>query len=217
MKFVYKLLMYIKSCIISYKYANRAFYRRPIRVGMHTEINVNKTAKLIVKSRANIGRFTSRFGDICSNKHDVTYISLNENSQLFLNDLAQIGTGTRITVGKNAKLTFGAKSFISVNSRILCTNKIEIGDNCAISWDVEILDSDIHNVIENGKLNDESAPIKIGNHVWIGSKATILKGVSIGDGAIIAAGSVVVKDVPEKTLVGGCPAAVIKKDVDWKL
>ena len=59
-------------------------------------------------------------------------------------------------------------------------------------------------------------PIKIGNHVWIGINATILKGVTIGDGAIIAAGAVVNKDVEENSLVGGVPAKVIKKNIFWE-
>ena len=54
------------------------------------------------------------------------------------------------------------------------------------------------------------APIHIGKNVWIGSNATVLPGVSIGDGAIVAAGAVVTKDVPENTIVGGVPAKVIR-------
>ena len=58
--------------------------------------------------------------------------------------------------------------------------------------------------------------MNIGNHVWIGAKAMIMKGVNIGDGAIIAAGAVVTKDVPARCLVAGVPAKVIKTDIEWK-
>ena len=61
-----------------------------------------------------------------------------------------------------------------------------------------------------------SKPIKIGNHVWIGQRATVLKGVTIGDGAVIAAGSIVTRDVPPHSLVGGIPAKVLKENVEWK-
>lgn len=60
-------------------------------------------------------------------------------------------------------------------------------------------------------------PVEIGNNVWIGVGATILKGVTIGDGAIIAAGSVVTKDIPARCLAAGVPAKVIKTDVEWEM
>jgi acetyltransferase-like isoleucine patch superfamily enzyme len=61
-----------------------------------------------------------------------------------------------------------------------------------------------------------TAPVTIGDHVWLGTRAIILKGVTIGDGALVAAGAVVTKDVPPKTLVGGVPARVIREGVDWR-
>ncbi len=63
---------------------------------------------------------------------------------------------------------------------------------------------------------DVSIPIKIGNHVWIGSNVTVLKGVEIGDGSIIAAGSLVNKNIPPGVLAGGVPAKILKEGVTWK-
>ena len=65
-------------------------------------------------------------------------------------------------------------------------------------------------------VHTSTAPIHIGNHVWIGTRATILKGVDIGEGAIIAAGAVVTHDVPPHSIVGGVPAKVIAENVKWK-
>lgn len=56
----------------------------------------------------------------------------------------------------------------------------------------------------------------MGNHVWIGTRVTLLPGVTVGDGAVIAAGAVVTKDVPAGALVGGVPAKVLKEHVEWK-
>jgi acetyltransferase-like isoleucine patch superfamily enzyme len=68
-----------------------------------------------------------------------------------------------------------------------------------------------HDLIpENGRKN-HYAPIKLGKNVWIGSNATILSGVTIGDWAVVAAGAVVTKDVPPYTIVGGVPAKIIKR------
>ena len=58
-------------------------------------------------------------------------------------------------------------------------------------------------------------PIHIGEHVWIGNRAIILKGVTIGDGAIVAAGALVTGDVPAHTIVAGVPARIIKENINW--
>lgn len=65
----------------------------------------------------------------------------------------------------------------------------------------------------NGK--NPVAPISIGNHVWIGTNAIILKGVDIGDGAVVAAGAVVTRSVPPRCIVAGNPAKIVKENVEW--
>ena len=86
-----------------------------------------------------------------------------------------------------------------------------IGSDTTIADDVIIRDYDGHYVNDGIK----TAPVSIGNHVWIGSKSMILKGVTIGEGSVVAAGAVVVRDVPPHTLVGGVPAKVIKENITW--
>ena len=124
------------------------------------------------------------------------------------------GVGVRVTEG--AKLSIGDHTYLNRSASIDCTQEITIGDYCAISDNVQILDSDFHPIIYNGKISTMSKPVHIGNHVWIGRSAIILKGVTIGDGAIIGAGSVVTRDVPAGCLVAGNPARVIKENVEWK-
>lgn len=75
-----------------------------------------------------------------------------------------------------------------------------------------IRDNDAHTI--NGKFS--KAAVVIGDHIWIGARAVVLKGVTIGDGAVISAGTVVTNDVPTYALVGGVPAKVIKKNVVWE-
>ena len=121
--------------------------------------------------------------------------------------------GADIVIFKNGNLVLGNNSFINSDCKIRCHEKITIGEGCAISHDVTIMDSDAHEL--NGNRNTK--PIQIGNHVWIGTRVTILKGVTVGDGAVIAAGSLVTKDVPAGSLVGGVPARVLKEQVEWRL
>ena len=140
-------------------------------------------------------------------------LRMDEYSVLKVNNRFSIYYGADIILFKNAKLILGS-GFFNSNVKIRCHEKIEIGNNVAISHDVTIMDSDAHTGLWDGYI--KTKPIKIGNHVWIGTRVTILKGVTIGDNAIIAAGSVVTKDVPSNTIVAGIPATVIKKNIDWK-
>ncbi|MBK8992745.1 MAG: acyltransferase [Gammaproteobacteria bacterium] len=74
-----------------------------------------------------------------------------------------------------------------------------------------ITDSDWHGIYDRIERNAEPAPIRIGNNVWIGDRATVLKGVTIGDNSIVGAGAVVARDVPANVVVAGNPARVVKE------
>lgn len=110
------------------------------------------------------------------------------------------------------RINIGDRTYINRRTEIKCQKEVDIGSDCAISWDVSIMDTDYHSIGEQSRIES----VVIGNHVWIGCNSIILKGVTIGNGAVIAAGSVVCSDVPAKALVGGVPARIIKKDVEWK-
>lgn len=111
-----------------------------------------------------------------------------------------------------ALLKIGKGTTIGDRTEIHVGKKVEIGENCSISWDVCILDRDYHEL--NGE--EVKAPVIIGNKVWIGCRATILKGVAIGDGAVIAAGAVVTREVDPNTCVGGNPARIINANIKWQ-
>ncbi|RUS42675.1 acyltransferase [Cohnella sp. AR92] len=112
-----------------------------------------------------------------------------------------------------AVIEIGDHTFLNRRSEILCKQNVRIGSHCAISWDVTITDTDYHEL----EGTETTSPVVIGDHVWIGCRATILKGVTIGPGAVVAAGAVVSKDVPARTLVAGVPAKPIRDNVIWSL
>ena len=121
--------------------------------------------------------------------------------------------GCKVSVHEGAELTLHS-GFLNNEAVINCTDHISIGKNCAISERVVIRDSNGHKMKYDGY--SPSAPIEIGDHVWIGMNAIILPGVKIGDGAVIAAGAVVSRDIPSRTLAAGVPARVIRENVDWE-
>lgn len=110
-----------------------------------------------------------------------------------------------------ARVTVGDGTYVNRRTEITCKSAVTIGERCAISWDVLITDTDYHQL--DG--SDNVAPVTIGDRVWIGAKAIILKGVTVGDGAVVAAGSVVTSDVAPGTLVGGNPARELRAGVTW--
>lgn len=140
----------------------------------------------------------------------ITVIKAESKSRLEL-DGATIGRGVNLSIGSGARLAIGNKSYINDGSRISAQNSIEIGQNCAISFGVTIIDDDGHGI----GLAPYSAPIIIEDRVWIGCNVTILKGVTIGKGSIVAAGAVVTKSCPPHSLLAGVPAKIIKQEVHW--
>jgi acetyltransferase-like isoleucine patch superfamily enzyme len=144
--------------------------------------------------------------------------------------------GCKIILERNAcSVKIGNDTYIG-NSQIICAQQITIGSDVLISWGCTIIDHDSHslswidraddvkrwrNGFANGGLSAAAttknwgivsmAPIVICDKVWLGFNAIILKGITIGEGAVVAAGSVVTKDVPSWTLVGGNPARAIRE------
>ena len=111
------------------------------------------------------------------------------------------------------KIEIGNNSYIGDRTEIHAGESVKIGNNVNIAWDCNILDRDYHAF--NGD-SEVVKPVVIEDHVWIGVRSIILKGVTIGEGAVVAAGSVVTRDVPAGCLVAGNPAKVMKENVTWK-
>lgn len=168
-------------------------------------LELSKTSKLVLNA------------DLCLNANRYrkngrsSILRMDEKSKIECNGFSFM-YGADIILFSGANLYLGKNSFINSDCKIRCHKEITIGEECAISHDFTIMDSDAHEL--DGSRNTN--PIHIGNHVWIGTRVTILNGVTVGDGAVIAAGSVVTKDVPASALVGGVPARVIKEKVKWK-
>ena len=174
-----------------------------------TKLYIHRRSSVIIKDRASI-----QFGCAWAGTgYSVSTLKVDKGGILKINGEFSFHTGIFLIVNKNATLEIGS-GYTNNNVEINCFKSIKIGDNVAISKNVIIRDSDSH--VINNKTETMTRPIVIGNNVWIGLGVIILKGVTIGDGAIIAAGAVVNKDVPPETLVGGVPAKVLKSNVEWK-
>ncbi len=125
-----------------------------------------------------------------------------------------IGNGKILLQARNtdAEISIGSGCIFSNNISIISTVKVIIGDELLCGDGVTIIDSDFHVIAPEKRRSGaaKSLPVTIGNNVWLGSRVMILKGVNIGDHSIIASGSIVTGDIPERVIAGGIPARVLK-------
>ena len=112
----------------------------------------------------------------------------------------------RISAGPEGSVELGNGVFVNYGVEIYAARSVTIGDNVHIADLAAIYDTDFHQLEEGAEVR--VAAVKIGADAWIGRQAIVLPGVTIGDHAVVAAGSIVTKDVPARTLVAGNPASV---------
>lgn len=139
--------------------------------------------------------------------------------------LIEMFPGANCTIGKflmiqgplyikctdNAILSIGNRVFFNHNCSITCSQDIRIGDNCMFANNLVIVDHDHRVDIDGVKEELVSKPVIIEDNVWCGANVTILKGVHIGQGAVVAAGAVVTHDVPANMVVAGIPARCVER------
>ena len=143
-------------------------------------------------------------------------VHLGRGARLSVTGTVQIHRGTRVFVNDGGVLEIGPRTFINDCSTLTCFERLSIGSGCSISWNTNILDTNVHELVINGVPRPRSQRVTIGDNVWIGTGAVVLPGVTIGDGAVVGAGSVVTCDVPPEAVVAGNPARIIREGVSWR-
>ncbi len=183
--------------------------RFPLKITKKVKLNLNPSAQILLGKRGHLLFGGASGKNFCR----PSYLSMGANSKLVVDQSFTIQDNAYVIIRGKAELQLGS-GYINSNAQIVCSERITIGHGVAIADGVLIRDCDDHDLLYDGYMRTK--PVVIGDHVWIGQKVTILKGVTIGDNAVIAAGSVVTKDVPANTLVGGVPAKPIKTNIEWK-
>jgi acetyltransferase-like isoleucine patch superfamily enzyme len=182
-----------------------AFMNTLINGFARRQIRRNSTTKVAVSAKVNYRGIRTR-----------------PPSQLVIGE-GSIFEGAIVSDRDGSCVVIGAHTFIG-NSKIVTAERVEIGDDVLISWGCTIVDHDSHALQWSKRQGDVRGfyrgekdwthvnvrPVKICDKVWMGFNVIVLKGVTIGEGAVVAAGSVVTRDVPAFTLVAGNPARVIR-------
>ena len=139
-------------------------------------------------------------------------VSIGKQVSLGFRKAPILGTGAVFLQARNkhSSIAIGDRTITSNNISIISCLEITIGQDCQIGDQVTIYDCDFHEISPETrtKSSGDTLPVKIGKNVWLGSRAMILKGVTIGDHSVIAAGSVVTESIPARSLAAGVPAQV---------
>lgn len=209
-----RIFSYIYGWLVGLIYIDQTSGRLPLvydTPGLRIKFRKKGNGKIIINGRLIIEKHGAQppYGNIV--------IGVNPDAALIINGTVILGASTNLLVGKGATMILGNRpdgilSF-AYNTHIIANELVEVGSGGLFSWDTLIMDTNYHHITKPTTSNNK--PVKIGEHVWVGAKAMILKGVEIGDGSIVAASSVVTKNVPPKTMAGGNPAIIIKHDVEW--
>ena len=171
--------------------------------------NYNAGDEELVKERMKARKAVREFNNISEDESEKREEKIREifgqaGKNIYVESHFKCDYGYNISVGDNFYANFDCV-FLDV-----CP--IEIGDNCFLAPGVHIYTA-THplDAAERTSGIESAKPVKIGDNVWIGGRAVINPGITIGNNVVVASGSVVVKDIPDNVLVGGCPAKIIKK------
>lgn len=172
--------------------------------------------KIILPEKVNTAMIKIGFGDVGHYDRKRSRSIWQVSGTVAFGGKASIGHGSKLSVRGN--LTLGADFNMTAESTIVCAHQISFGNDCLLSWDILIMDTDEHPIInQDGIRTNPDKPILVGNHVWIGCKCTLLKGTEIPNNAIVAAGTLLTSAFSgENQVIGGNPPAVLKSDVRWE-
>lgn len=186
--------------------------QRPIWVGSRTVLEGAERITVSEGGALRIG--LGAFG--LSSEHDTSVVRVREGASLHCEGIVSLQRGVRVVVD-GGRLTLGHGTNVNgTGTKLLCAQEITIGRDCTFSWDVQVLDNDFHAITVDGVEQPSAAPVRIGDRVWVGTRAVVLKGVTVGDGAVVAAGAVVTRDVPPGAVVAGVPAKVVGRADSWR-
>lgn len=166
-------------------------------------------------------------GFYCESAQVFRFLKTNASHALRFGNHVSVYAGCSFSIGPNGSCSVGDFTLLN-GALVMAEERIEIGSHCLISWNVGIADSDFHPLEPAQRLIDSqalapffkdrpprpklaTAPVRISDNVWIGMNAVILKGVTIGENSVVAAGAVVTKSVPANVVVAGNPAQIVRE------
>ena len=206
LNFNFKYLPFYQAKHLPILIARKVSFRK-----LSGEVHLEGTPKF---DRIRIG-----FGDVGIIDYKYNRTLWDVSGKIIFKGKAEIGYGASIAVGEEGELIFGKNFKLTARSSIVAFNSVVFGDDCQLSWDVMIMDTDLHPIKNSAsQVINAPRPVQIGNHVWIGCRSMVLKGVNIPDNCIIGANSHVYKSLDkEHSVYAGNPIKQLIEGVTWEL
>ncbi len=209
----------LKSIYFNIKYLPfEKAWRLPIRIKGRCSL-INLKGSLSIESEIEPGMIQIGYGHVkfFDNKKQLSV--WNVRGKVIFKGNCYLGHGTKINVTETGTLTFGNNVNITAESSVDCQKEISFGDNCLVSWESFFIDGDYHKIFNSeGELTNAPQPITVGKHVWFGCRCLILKGVTVADDCVVAAGSLLngVYKTPN-AIIAGSPAKTVKENISWQV
>ena len=203
--------LYVNFKCLPYKQA----IKFPIFIGKGTELR-NISGRIIFDCPIKTGLFTIGIHYMFNDKRGNRSVFQNYG-KIVVKGKVLLHTGTVVLCKKNGEIILGGKNTLGVNGMIVAKRKISIGYNVDISWNVQIIDTDVHYFMNNlkGSISRNTSSIFIGDNVWIANNVSISKGGGVPNNSIVSSNTLVNKDFLDNNsiLLAGIPAKIVRKNV----
>jgi acetyltransferase-like isoleucine patch superfamily enzyme len=172
--------------------------------------------KVVLPEKVETGMVRIGFGDVGHYDRKRSRGIWQVSGSVNFNGRTNIGHGSKLSV--RGKLTLGSDFNMTAESTIVCADKITFGNDCLLSWDILVMDTDEHPLYNaEGVRTNPDKPILVGNHVWVGCKCVLLKGTQLPDNTVVAAGTLLKSSFTgENQVIGGNPATILRNETQWE-
>lgn len=192
-------------------------YYLPIGQAIKFPILVNHRTKFValggnvkISQTAKTGKIKLGFGrvQIADSKYSRFIWNVETNGLVEFGNHIKIGTGSKLHV--QGHLYIGQGSNFTGETTIICNKEIKFGCKALVSWQTLFMDSDLHIITDERDVQlNENQTIYFGDNIWVGARATVLKGAMIGNNCVVSSAAVVTRTFPANCVIGGNPAKVI--------
>lgn len=192
--------------------------RVPVLISSNVVLS-NLSGKVFIEEPIYRGKIKIGYGDVGIFDKKLSRSIWQVSGIVKFNGTAIIGHGSKISVGKDAELVIGNNFVVTAETSIITFKSIVIGNDCLLSWQCLIMDTDFHKIKDkNGSIINSPASIAFGNNVWLGARCLVLKGADIPSYSVIGAGSTVTGKLSgESQVFAGSPVKPVRSEVSWEL